>query len=472
MINNAKTDLQLSVQKERSGFWNGTLFGTLLGMGTLIAYQYFSGILRQPRLISKEIFSEDSEFENREALAMFIATENLRSGIQPRFLTGELSKEILHAGYRNFRESWARDFGFATYGLLALEQFEVVKDTLEAFFWHQTPEGQLPVKLHSMSVVTRFFYSLFEREQPTKTPLKPKYVSGHGSPSLDGQAMLVVAAHNYAQEAEDFKFLQDHWSQLRSAVAWLQLHRGDDDGVLLSQGPYTDWADSVARKGQILYTNVVYWKALLTMGLAATSLDFKKEASLYFAEAETVSRAIHENFWRPDLGYFVTSDQLDQLSSAGNLLAIAWGVASAAQAESILKLMEEAGMANPVPTRVVYPSYPSHLISMENVLGGLANYHTNASWLWIGAWHVIALANNGHLDQAQEIMSRIAETIVRDRQVNEVHGPDGKPLESIWYKSESPLTWNAGMVVYAYSILESKVRAETNLLSVLNETLE
>ena len=460
-----------AVKQERSGFWSGALFGTVLGMGSLLAYQYFSGILRQPRLISKALLSEDDQFESRETLAMFIAAENLTSGIQTRMLARGLSKEILHAGYRNFRESWARDFGFASYGLIALEEFQAVKETLEAFLWHQTREGQLPVKLHSINAVTRFFYSLLGREQPTEFMLKPKYISGHGAPSLDGQAMLVVAAHNYAQQAENFQFLQEHWRQLELAIQWLQLHRKDDE-VLLNQGSYADWADSVARRGNILYTNVVYWKALSAMGLAAASLDLKKEAALYFSEAECVSRAIQENFWRTDLGYFVTSDQLDQLSSAGNLLSIAWGVASPSQAESILKIMEEAGMAKPVPTRVAHPSYPPSLIALENLLGGLANYHTDAAWLWIGAWHVIALANSNHLDQAQEMMGHIAGVIVRDRQVHEVHGPDGVPLSSIWYKSESPLTWNAGMLIYAYKILEDKLEAEMNIFSLGSETTE
>jgi GH15 family glucan-1,4-alpha-glucosidase len=301
--------------------------------------------------------------------------------------------------------------------------------------------------------------------------LKPKYVSGHGAPSLDGQAMLVVAAHNYAQQADDFQFLRDHWRQFELAIQWLQLHREDDE-VLLNQGAYADWADSVARRGNILYTNVVYWKALSAVGLAAASLDLKKEAALYFSEAERVSRAIQENFWRTDLGYFVTSDQLDQLSSAGNLLAIVWGLASPSQAESILKVMEEAGMAEPIPTRVVHPSYPSYLISMENVLGGLANYHTNASWLWIGAWHVIALIKNGNMEQAQHILERIVNVIVRNRQVNEVYGPDGEPLSIFWYKSEAPLTWNAGMILYAYQVYEEQLQAETNVFSLLEGVKE
>ena len=78
-------------------------------------------------------------------------------------------------------------------------------------------------------------------------------------------------------------------------------------------------------------------------------------------------------------------------------------------------------MAEPVPTRVTYPSYPRQLIALENILGGMANYHTSASWLWIGAWHIIALVRTGHLEEAQKLVSRILGVIVQDRQVNEVH---------------------------------------------------
>ena len=458
--------------RERLGFWSGAIFGMLTGMASLISYQYLAGILREPRLISKAVFSKDERFENKDALAMFIAAENLRSGIQSRSLTRGMNKKILHAGYRNFRESWARDFGFASFGLIAGEQYEVVRDTLVSFFWHQTPEGQLPVKLYSMNVVTRFLHSLFGREQPTERLLKPKFISAHGAPSLDGQALLVIAALQYVREAGDYEFLEKYWDKIALSVEWLQRNGKSADDVLLHQEGYADWADSVARRGVVLYTNVVYWKVLTEIANTTASLDLKKDAVHYFAEAEVVSRAIVKRFWRPELGYFVTSERLDNLSSDGNLLAIAWGLAEPEQAESILKVMGDAGMSEPVPTRVVHPSYPLDLISIENRLGGLANYHTDSSWLWLGAWHLIALVRSGHMDQAQQVMDRIASVIVKDRQVNEVHGPDGEPLSSFWYKSEAPLTWNAGLILYANQVYEKQLQANTNVLSPLEGMAE
>ena len=442
-------------------------------MASLLTFQYLFGILRRPRLISKAILLGQEEFENDEALGLFIAAESLRSGIQTRRLTNRLSKEILHAGYRNFSESWARDFGFAAYGLLALKQYDTVKETLESFLWHQTREGQLPVKLHSVDVVTRFLHSYLGREQPNELLLKPKYLSGHGGPSLDGQALLVIAALAYTHETGNSVFLEHHWAELKLAMEWLESYRfGPAGDPLLHQGAFADWADSIARRGRVLYTNVIYWKALSEMAIAATRLNLQEEAVHYFVKAENVLRAINKYFWRDDLGYFVTSDVLTQLSSDGNLLAIAWGLAMREQAESILKVMEAAKMAEPVPTRVTYPSYPTQLIALENILGGMASYHTNGSWLWIGAWHIIALVRTGHMEDAQKLVTRILGVIVQDRQVIEVHAPNGKPLSSRWYTPEAPLTWNAGMVIYACRIFESKRQEEHKLLSLLHKPTE
>src|SRR5512139_158153 len=153
---------------QNAGFWSGALFGAVAGIGSLLTYQYLIGILRQPRLLPWTLLSKPEEFETQEALALFIASENLRVGVQTRRLKSEQYKDILHAGYRNFRESWARDFGFASFGLLALEQYDIVRQTLEAFFWHQTSQGQLPVKLPSLDFLTRYFHSMLGREQSTE----------------------------------------------------------------------------------------------------------------------------------------------------------------------------------------------------------------------------------------------------------------------------------------------------------------
>jgi glycogen debranching enzyme len=457
--------------RERPGFWSGALFGMLTGISSLLLFQYFSGILREPRLSRKVIVSRETQFETKEALAMFIAAESLRAGVRTRYLTHNVSKHVMHAGYRNFRESWARDFGFATYGMIALKQFDVVRETLEAFFWFQTLKGQFPVKLHSLDVVTRFLHSLLGREQPMQRILAPKYVSAHGAPSLDSEALLVISALYYVEQTYDVDFLKKNWDTLVLAMEWLKAFASQPSGLLCQQ-QFADWADSIDRHGTVLYTNVLYWKALSEMAKYALTVEQPDLATYYHDQVETISRGIQERLWRPQLGCFATNERLDNLSSDGNLLAIVWGLATADQAVSILKVMEEAHMAEPVPTRVVYPSYPVELIAVENILGDLESYHTNASWLWLGAWHLIALTQNGDQAGAQKIHERIVDVIVRDQQINEVHGPNSKPLGSFWYKSEAPLIWNAAMVLYAFDVYKQTFRVENNMLSILSSIKE
>lgn len=454
-------DLLTQDQEERNShpFLRGTIFGAILGsMGTLF-YQYFRQLLRQPRLSSKAVLTDLQDLDTRETRALFIATENLYAGIAERQLDNREQKLILHAGYRNFRESWARDFGFATYGLLALQKYQPVRETLESFFWYQNSQGQLPVKLQSMHVFNRFVHSLFEREQSLEDSLTPKYTTGHRTVSLDGQALIVIATCNYVAATEDLDFARDYWQALRLSMQWLRQYTGAEDDFL-HQPAYADWADSVARRGAILYTNVVYWKALHKMASLAVFLNYTDEANFYRRIAQDIEDALAKHLWRAHLGYFATSKTLDNLSSAGNLLAVAWGLADEAQSHAILDAVQAARMANPVPTQAAYPPYTSSQIAFENRLGGIANYHTKGAWLWIGAWHLIALCRVGRGDEAQGLLEQISKLITRDQQIHEVYGLDGKPLSSFWYQSESPLTWNAAMVIYAFQELERRASAK------------
>ncbi len=131
------------------------------------------------------------------------------------------------------------------------------------------------------------------------------------------------------------------------AISWTERSVKDITDGLLTQGAFADWADSIARNGRVLYTNVIYWKALQEMAEAATHLELKDQISFYAKKAEQVASAIQQHLWRPTLGYYAASDALDQLSSSGNLLAIAWGLASTDQANSIMDALIINGMAKP-----------------------------------------------------------------------------------------------------------------------------
>lgn len=426
------------------------LIGLISGLVSLRLFRYFRAIWRQPHLDTQRTSIGVEEPLDLKFRGSQISIADLRAGIEKRTLPDGREKLVLCAGRRNFREPWGRDFSFASYGLVELEEYRVVRETLEVFLFNQLPSGQFPIKVGSTRTLDRFFHALFRREQPIVSPLKPKYFSGHNTISLDSNALLVIAILNYVKRSGDNAFVEKQFDSLQLAMGWFDRFILDEDG-LVHQSAYSDWADSIARTGKVLYTNVVYWKALKEMAdFCARTVN--SMAEIYGRKAEKVGEAIQDHFWRDDLGYYVTSDEYDNLSSSGNLPAIAWGLANKQKALSVLDAMDRFAMADPIPTKPVFPSYPKSSVAIENRLGRLAYYHTNAAWLWLGAWHVIALCRVGRLEQAKALLDRISSIIVRDGTVHEVYNPRGDYVSGLWYTSEAPFTWSAGMVVYAYHV--------------------
>lgn len=439
-----------------------TVFFTLSGIVFFRFLRYWHALYKQPYLAPNEVPAEIASHATIAAKGLLIAASNLRAGIEKRRLPDGQEKLVLCAGLRNFREPWARDLGFASFGLVELGEFQTVKEALEVFLINQRPSGQLPVKVHSTNVVDRYLHSLFKREQPIYAPIRPKYITAHNTISLDGNALLVIASLNYVTHTGDAEFAKAYWAALKQAIIWLEDHALEEDG-LLHQAAFADWADSIGRSGRVLYTNVLYWKALEALALAAPQYGRADDETYFAAKAAQLKASLNDYFWRDDLGYYVTNEIFDNLSSSGNLLAIVWDLTTPAQAHSILDKMNEFEMADSVPTQVVHRAYPDNLIAIENRLGGIANYHTSAAWLWLGAWHVIALARMKRLAEAELLLYRISNVIVRDGAVHEVYAPDGHYLSSFWYTSEAPLTWSAGMVVHAHHVYQRHVQAASEM---------
>jgi GH15 family glucan-1,4-alpha-glucosidase len=435
------------------GLWSVLL--AVLGYIFWKIFSYWRRLFQQPFLSATAVLLDMEDELTLEARELLIASANLRAGIEKRRLPNGQEKLVLCAGLRNFREPWARDLSFASFGLVELDEFQATKEALEVFLLNQRPSGQFPVKVHSTNILDRYLYSLFKREQPNHVPIKPKYITAHNTISLDGNALLVIALLNYATRSGDLHFAQTHWSALKRSITWLEQHALEDNG-LLHQAAFADWADSIARRGRVLYTNVLYWKALHDLARTAPTYGQAEDQAHFEIKTQHLKQSINNYFWRDDLGYYVTSQIFDNLNTGGNLLAIAWGLTTPEQAHSILNKMNEFEMANPVPTRATHRPYPRRFIALENRLGGIAHYHTYAAWLWLGAWHVIALARMERLEEAKILHHRIAEVIVRDGAVHEVYAPDGHYLSSFWYTSEAPLTWSAGMVVYAHHVCQRR----------------
>lgn len=376
----------------------------------------------------------------------------LDSCLEVRRVSPTQTATVLCAGFRHFREPWARDFGFASYGLIAEGRSDVVRDGVMLFFRHQKSTGQLPLKMHSTMLLERYLHSLFARVQPVDANLIPRFITAHGTRSLDSTLLLVIAWGECVLHTRDEELAVDLHGQVLHALEWVERYKGNLG--LIHQGPFADWADSIARRGAILYTNVLWWKAVKCLEDVHAFLPNKLHA--HKDTSQEIGERLLNHFFCDKLGYLKATPNSNMFASAGNFLAIAWGLTTRKQSLSILEYADKEELASPVPTRVTDREYPFYLVGPEMWIAGIPNYHTSCSWMWIGGWHVVANQRVGRRERAREIMDRMLETVARDGTVYEVHAPHGAPLATRLYHSEDPLSWNAALILYAHSVLGEK----------------
>jgi glycogen debranching enzyme len=372
----------------------------------------------------------------------------LESCLEVRRVSPTQSATVLCAGFRHFREPWARDFGFASYGLMAEGRPDVVRDGVMLFFRHQKSTGQLPLKLHSTVLLERYLHSLFARVQPVDANLIPRFITAHGTRSLDSALLLIIAWGECVLHTRDEELAVDLHGQVLLALEWVERSKGT--WGLLHQGPFADWADSIARRGAVLYTNVLWWKAVRCLEEVEAFLPNRLKP--HKDSSHDIGERVLKHFYSESLGYLKATPHSSMFTSAGNFMAVAWGLTTRKQSLSILDYADKEEMATPVPSRVTDREYPFYQVGPEMWIAGISNYHTSCSWMWIGGWHVVANHRVGRRERAREIQERMLATVARDGTVYEVHGPDGNPLATKLYHSEDPLSWNAAMILYAESV--------------------
>lgn len=376
----------------------------------------------------------------------------LQSCLEVRRVSSTQSATVLCAGFRHFREPWARDFGFASYGLMAEGRSDVVRDGVLLFFRHQKSTGQLPLKMHSTMLLERYLHSLFARVQPVEANLVPRFLTAHGTRSLDSTLLLVIAWGECVLHTKEEELAVDLHGQVLHALEWVERYKGKHG--LIHQGPFADWADSIARRGAVLYTNVLWWKAVRCLEQVE---DFLPNKLRPHPDSSTeIGERIRHHFYDESLGYLKATPSSPMFVSTGNFLAAAWGLTTRKESESILDYADRAGLGSPVPSRVTDRDYPFYLVGPEMWIAGISNYHTSCSWMWIGGWHAVANHRLGRTEKAREIVDRMLAQVERDGTVYEVHAPTGEPLATRLYQSEEPLSWNAAMILYAESVTQKE----------------
>ncbi len=390
----------------------------------------------------------------------------------------------LAAGYP---QVWSRDSMVTFLGAVALGDPELIaagRASLETMARHQSRRGLIQLNVNPDT----------------------GYVSTENAGAVDANLWYILGHYLHLKQTGDVAFLRRHWPTVDRALAWLDYQDMNECG-LIEIPEAGDWMDLLAVRYNVLYDNVLYYAAALAHAEMAAHLQpalapdtpapaapleiYRPSVDAagihlrlnllmwvdrcwvaeHFAEHLEKLKAIRlewfmlyhnmgtissRPFYLPWVAFREYGDWCDSL---GNLLAILTGVADGHRTEHILRYMRQVGMAEPYPTKAIYPPifpgephwrdyYRSRNLNLPH------QYHNGGIWPMIGGFHVAALVRHGWQREAEQMLLALAkagrEGINEEWEFNEwLHGERGHPMG---YGQQA---WSAAMYLYAERAVEA-----------------
>jgi GH15 family glucan-1,4-alpha-glucosidase len=315
------------------------------------------------------------------------------------------------------------------------------------------------------------------------------YVSTENAGALDANLWYILGHFLHLQITGDMNFLKQHWLTIEHALTWLEFQDMNECG-LLEVPEAGNWMDLLAVRYNVLYDNVLYYAALLAYQELRQQLSGVPLSHRPYVDAAGVHERINllmwvDRCWVPQhfaehleklkvirLEWFMLYHNIGTISSRpyylpwvafreygdwcdslGNLLAILVGIADGHRRDHILHYMEQVGMAEPYPTKAIYPPiYPNEREWREYYRSRNLNlphqYHNGGIWPMIGGLHVAALVDHGWHDRAKEMLVSLAKAnalaIDEGGCFNEwLHGQTGHPMG---FEQQA---WSAAAFLYA-----------------------
>ncbi|MBD3312837.1 hypothetical protein GF345_00155 [Candidatus Woesearchaeota archaeon] len=352
------------------------------------------------------------------------------------------------AGLKRFDDYWARDSFFASLGALCIGDNKIVKKNLELFLQYQKPTGQLPRRIDRYHVGLKYLGIPVKRD-----PVKPKYTTSLGyCYSVDQNSLFIIALCEYVERTKDYSFLKKIYPKAIKVMDWNFSNDRTRD-LLLEEGYFANWEDTIFWRGQLPYTNILHYWALECFAgiLRKAGLEYKHYRNI----AQRVKKRINDYFWNRTYYEKTKKATSKFLSVDANLIAIFCDVADRKKAEKIMDYIRKKDIDSDMPMKNSYPGYPLWRNSPTRLLTLTAGYHGSYGWIWISCFEILALMSIGRKKRAFELFRRLCSRIVEFDGVYEVYSK-GKPVKGFMVESEQPFAWSAGLFLYAYEAMKKQ----------------
>ncbi|HKK12006.1 MAG TPA: HAD-IIB family hydrolase, partial [Flavobacteriaceae bacterium] len=210
------------------------------------------------------------------------AVETLKKNITPLgFSACSINDNIARGTDENYYSVWARDGAITIIGSLSLvndeEIHECQRQTLSTLLEHISPNGQIPSNVRIETNV-------------------PDYSGVGGICSIDSGLWVVIAFYEYVKVTKDIEFLREHITDVQQTMNWLGAHDGNND-ALIEIPEAGDWTDLFGRSYNVLYDEILWYRANVCFGRMLEMLGDYQKAGTYIRWSQVIKKEILQNFW-------------------------------------------------------------------------------------------------------------------------------------------------------------------------------
>lgn len=360
----------------------------------------------------------------------------------------DTGNQVIYAGGNQFRTLWVRDFCYSVDGLISNQQLSLVKFQLDLIFSFISKDGFLPRGLDFISPKWRVVQNtvlkwlpIFKNQYPTsevefKNVIKAEYLGEHGTPAIDSNALFILAYCSYVQATNDW-FIPDQ--KIQSLLDYYSQYLKDD---LYDQPPYSDWQDSVLRKGP---------QALLQLQVLAakkTLLKLKHSSEAHF-KSNASEHKILDTFFDPTSYLFYQDKHHTRFSLDCYGFIFRYNLFN----ETIdLKQLYTTLKMSPLwqtpggPGIPVFPPYTESEVSWTTKAVGLRHYHDGFHWGWLIAEAAAIAKINNDPEEYLRILDGYSASLTTKKNLGEIYlAKENQFAEysGLLYRSENPFTWTA-----------------------------
>ncbi len=345
----------------------------------------------------------------------------------------------------NYRSVWARDGCFTIISTILLDDEHIrqaQRQTLQTLFQNTSERGLLPA-----------YVRLADGE--------PDYSGVGGICSIDGCLWGIIAFYQYVKVTGDLDLLAEHRETLQRTMDWLAAHDSNENG-LLEIPEAGDWTDLFGRSYNVLYDEVLWYRANVLYGRLLELANDYENAGKYLRHAQLIRSRVLSVFWpttriADDLPPVTFAEQQYSVGDAsyllaeitpfsfswrcdvlGNILAYLFNLLSIDHARTAFNFMWGVGVNEPYPVANLYPAVQAgdpdwRAYYTVNLLNLPHHYHNGGIWPFIGGLWVRFIHRLGMSDVAARELYKLAQ-LNRLGRTDEweftewAHGNTGRPM--------------------------------------------